>query len=414
MDKYFGRYKSMTSDFPSSRNYKSPYMYGHMDREEDLYTESYTIPLYNYGVRGEEEFSRETCAKLSQSGHEKDISLYEDEFPWLISEMEKHMPEKDTLEALQRLIQLSDLADEALYEPNQVFDSDLGSCFTEMPSMVNITDLINWQKCQERNRLMFMLQEQAINDRDAELLLLMRKQERLNHLRSAMTGKKAKLENGEYKAEPEYRDVAKYREKKKKEKKPECWHFMRGHCKRGKYCDFSHDSKNGYPDSHKVFLGGLPFQITEASLKQRLLERGFNVVNKPKIYGGFCPQVCLASAAEAKRLIKERTIILDGNDVDIRPYQAFTEKNYEKLLNVNRRSVFLGGLRKGTTTQMIKKELESLGLKVVNRPLVKASFSPQVTMATEKQALILVRMLKVSINGALVDIRPYTAFGLGA
>jgi len=204
--------------------------------------------------------------------------------------------------------------------------------------------------------------------------------------------------------------VAKHQE----EKKADCWHFIRGHCKRGKYCDFSHDSRQCYPDSCKVFLGGLPFHITEAALRQKLSEKGFNVVNKPKVFGGFSPQVCLASADEAKRLIKERSIMIEGMDVDIRPYQAFTKKNKDKLLDVSRRSVFLGGLAKGTTTQMIKKELECLGLKIVNYPLVKAGFSPQVTMATAKQAQTLVNMVKVQINGTMVDIRPsrpYTAFG---
>jgi len=75
---------------------------------------------------------------------------------------------------------------------------------------------------------------------------------------------------------------------------------------------------------------------------------------------------------------------------------------------MSRRSVFLGGLCKGTTTQMIKKELELLGMKIVNYPLIKAGFSPQVTMATTEQAQKLVNMVKVEINGTLVDIRPYT------
>jgi len=194
-------------------------------------------------------------------------------------------------------------------------------------------------------------------------------------------------------------------------KKPHCWHFVRGHCKRGKYCDFTHDSKHSYPDSHKVFLGGLPFQITETTLCQHLKDLGFNVVNKPKVYGGFSPQVCLASENEAKKLIELGSITLEGMKVDVRSYQSFTKKNQEKLLDMSRRSVFLGGLGKGTTTQMIKKELEAIGMKVVNYPLTKAGFCPQVTMATEEQAQNLVKMLKVEINGALVDVRPYVGAG---
>jgi len=124
------------------------------------------------------------------------------------------------------------------------------------------------------------------------------------------------------------------------------------------------------------------------------------------VCGGFCPKVCLASATEAERLIKERTIIIEGKAVGIRQYQAFTTKAKEKLLSVNRRSVFLGGLRKGTTTKMIKQELELLGLKVVNSPVVKGGFSPNVIMATEEEALMLVRLVEVPINGTMVDFRP--------
>jgi len=207
------------------------------------------------------------------------------------------------------------------------------------------------------------------------------------------------------------KDSGKNREKQdtkhQEERKPDCWHYMRGHCKRGKYCDFIHDIKYSYPDTHKVFLGGLPFHLSETALRKQLQEKGFNVVNKPKVYGGFSPQVCLASEEQAKRLIQLGSIKINGVIVDVRSYEAFTKKNQEKLLDMSRRSVFLGGLCKGTTTQMIKTDLELLGMKIVNYPFIKSGFSPQVTMATTEQAQKLVNMGKVEINGTLVDIRPY-------
>jgi len=98
----------------------------------------------------------------------------------------------------------------------------------------------------------------------------------------------------------------------------------------------------------------LPFHITEATLCQQLSEQGFTVVNKPKVYGGFSPQICLTSAAEATRLLKEGTIMIGGMCVEVRSYEPFTKKSKEKLIDVGRRSVFLGGLHKGTTTKMIK------------------------------------------------------------
>jgi len=179
----------------------------------------------------------------------------------------------------------------------------------------------------------------------------------------------------------------------------------------GKYCKFTHDSKHSYPDSQKVFLGGLPVQISGTTLCQHLKDIGFNVVNKPKVYGGFSPQVCLSSENEATRLLELGSITLEGVKVDVRSYQSFTKKNQDKLVDMSRRSVFLGGLRKGTTTRMIKKEFEAIGMKVVNYPLIKAGFCPQVTMATEEQAQNLVEMLKVEINGVLVDVRPYVGVG---
>jgi len=156
-----------------------------------------------------------------------------------------------------------------------------------------------------------------------------------------------------------------------------------------------------------VFLGGLPFQIKAPALKQQLFQLGYNVVNKPKIYGGFAPHVCLASAAEATKLITGGSIWIGGLSVDVRAYKAFTKKSLAKLEDVSTRSVFLGGLRKRTTTKMIKKALELLDFNVVNYPLAKEGFSPQVTLATAEQAKKLVGMEKVQINGTHVDIRPY-------
>jgi len=259
-----------------------------------------------------------------------------------------------------------------------------------------------------------MLHEQAMEEQDQEVLSLRNRLKNkpppLGHSECSMPiGKpklKFKLRTCKTVAKPADQRIMKCREKK-----PDCWHFMRGHCKRGKYCDFNHDKKHSYPDSFKVFLGGLPFHITEASLKQQFSEQGFHVVNKPKVYGGFSPQVCLASAAEANMLIAKGSIKISGKTVDVRCYQAFTKKNRDKLEDISSRSVFLGGLRNGTTTQMIKKDLSALGLKIVNYPLIKEGFSPQVTMATQEQALKLIKMFKVQINGTFVDIRPYIGVG---
>jgi len=190
-----------------------------------------------------------------------------------------------------------------------------------------------------------------------------------------------------------------------------CRHFLKGHCKRGKACDFLHDSSIFCPEMQKVFLGGLPSHIVEASLRMKLAEQGYTVINKPKVLRGFTPQVCLGSVEQAQRLIEKGKIMIDGSQVDVRPYEAFAKDNLEKRLPDDiKRSVFLGGLPNGTTGQMIKEELEKLDVKVVNHPLIKTGFTPQVMLGSIEQAQKLVNLKKVRINNTLVDVRPYVNF----
>jgi len=186
-----------------------------------------------------------------------------------------------------------------------------------------------------------------------------------------------------------------------------CRHFLKGHCKRGKTCDFLHDASIFCEDEQKVFLGGLPAHITKTTLRTRLAEKGFEVINSPKVLRGFTPQVCLASVDQAQKLIKMGRISIDGTEVDVRPYRPYNVVGRKQLPDAVSRSVFLGGLACGTTRHMIKDEVEKMGVKVVNHPLVKMGFSPQVMLGTVAQAQKLVRMRQVVINNTLVDVRPY-------
>jgi len=187
-----------------------------------------------------------------------------------------------------------------------------------------------------------------------------------------------------------------------------CRHFLKGHCKRGKACDFLHDPSIFCPNSQKVFLGGLPTHITEATLRQKLAQQGYKVINKPKVLRGFTPQVCLASIEEAQKLIEKRNILIDGSLVDVRPYEAFVKGGIdESRPDETKRSVFLGGLSKGTTSQMIRDDLQKMDIKVINHPLVKTGFTPKVTFGTVKETNMLIKLKKVRINDTLVDVRPY-------
>jgi len=190
-----------------------------------------------------------------------------------------------------------------------------------------------------------------------------------------------------------------------------CRHFLKGHCKRGKACDFLHDPSIFCPNSQKVFLGGLPAHITEVTLRQKLAQQGYKVINKPKVLRGFTPQVCMASVEEAQKLIEKRNILIDGSLVDVRAYEAFAKGGIdESRPDEIKRSVFLGGLSKGTTSQMIKDDLQRMDVKVINHPLVKTGFTPKVTFGTVKETNMLIKLKKVRINDTLVDVRPYVNF----
>jgi len=190
-----------------------------------------------------------------------------------------------------------------------------------------------------------------------------------------------------------------------------CRHFLKGHCKRGRACDFLHDPSIFCPDFQKVFLGGLPAHITETTLQEKLTQQGYTVINKPKVLRGFTPQVCLGSVEEAQQLIKKGRIFIDGSQVDVRPYEAFAKDDLDKRLpDDTKRSVFIGGLSNGTTGQMIINDLEKLDVKVVNHPLIKTGFTPKVTLGAVEQAQKLIKMKRVRIHHSLVDIRPYVNF----
>jgi len=69
----------------------------------------------------------------------------------------------------------------------------------------------------------------------------------------------------------------------------------------------------------------------------------------------------LASVEEAQKLISKKTILIDGSDVDVRPYEAFSKSGIDKLRPGEiKRSMLQGGLAKKTTSEMIKNDLEKI------------------------------------------------------
>jgi len=158
----------------------------------------------------------------------------------------------------------------------------------------------------------------------------------------------------------------------------------------------------------RVFLGGLPIGMTERTLRQQLAQQGYKVLKRPKILRGFAPEVLMRSVEEAKDLVEKGVVMIDGIEVEVRPFNSLMKQSESKKIpNIGKRSVFLGGLAPGTTAKDIQNVMSIMGMKIVNYPVIKFGFSRQVIFETISQAQTLINMKKVMINGTYVDVRPF-------
>jgi len=162
-------------------------------------------------------------------------------------------------------------------------------------------------------------------------------------------------------------------------------------------------------DKQRVFLGGLPIGITERKLRQQLATLGYKVLKRPKVLKGFAPEVWLKTADQANDLIAKGTIILDGSEVEVRPYNSLAKSSELKNLpNVGKRSVFISGFSTSTTTKHLRDVLSEMGMKVINSRVLKHGFVRQIILDTISQAKTLVKLRKIKIKGTFVDIRPFS------
>jgi len=180
-----------------------------------------------------------------------------------------------------------------------------------------------------------------------------------------------------------------------------CRHFLKGFCERGDTCGFIHDSSIFFDDKQKVFLDSVPQHLGAAQLRKKFFKLGYTITNTPRILKGFSVLVCLKSVDEARRLTYQGAVMLDGLLIKVRPFKDDCPDGTVRC------SVFLGGLSEGTTARMIKKELEQFDVKVVNDPIVKTGFSPQVTLRSAQETQKMIRIANIRINGVFVSIRPY-------
>jgi len=249
-------------------------------------------------------------------------NFYEDEYNRLVSNMHKEEVTRSDkpVKPFQELLQLSVLADE---------HSFAGRAWElQRPSRVNINSLLNRKRYLDKKHGVFMSGMRLLEQKDLELtrykctrwrkhvIDAMEARLGINDLLGCSLQKEKKTAQRTLIDDSEPRD------------KILCHHFTKGYCKFGETCRFSHSVRISHPDSQKLFLGGLPRNITSETLVFELRKKGYTTINEPKIFRRFCPQVCLASIEEAQKMLREGKISILGCSVDVRPYKARKHKGY--------------------------------------------------------------------------------------
>lgn len=169
--------------------------------------------------------------------------------------------------------------------------------------------------------------------------------------------------------------------------------------------------KSADNDEQRVFLGGLPIGITERMIRQYLAAMGYKVLKRPKILHGFAPDVWMKTVDQAKDLIEKGKIMIEGLEVEVRPYNSWTKlSELKKIPNVGKRSVFIRGMSSDTTTKDLQYVLSEMGMKVINYPVIKNGFARQVILDTISQAKTLINLKRIHVKGRLVDIRPFVNY----
>jgi len=73
--------------------------------------------------------------------------------------------------------------------------------------------------------------------------------------------------------------------------------------------------------NRSIFLGGIKRGITSKRVRLTLKQMGVKVVNFIRIKKGYCPKVTLATIVQAKMLIAMGKIRINGEMIDVRPYE---------------------------------------------------------------------------------------------
>jgi len=327
--------------------------------------------------------------------------FYEKEYNRLVSKMckEEVVRGDKTVKPFQKLLRLSVLVDKHVFAGKE--------WKLQRPSRVNIKSLLERKHYQDKKHDLFMSGVRMLEQKDLE-------RTRYNYTHWRKPAKNAmearlgienllgcSLQKEKQTAQTTVRDDGQLKDKI-------AWnHFTKGYCKLGEACKFRHSLENAHPDSQKLFLGGLPKNLMPETLVFELREKGYNIINNPKVFRGFCPEVCLGSTEDAQRLLREGKISILGCSVDVRTFIASTQNEMNCEQNVNDRSVFLGGVPLSITVLHLKAELEKMGIKVTNYPQRKSGFIPKLTLATAHQAKQLIAKGVIDLHGVAINVRPY-------
>jgi len=335
-------------------------------------------------------------------------NFYEEEYKKMVSRIDDVVPAKNEKMAdpFEELLQLSVRADEGFERmelgssigsetsnDGSVRSSTTSSIGSQTPIVtppfnkrsskrLSIKNLLQWKRVQDKKHEVFMSMMRKLQQQDKARFQRKRLQRMTpitNAYEKGTTGGSSPQEKPQERLESMSKKklpAARY------EEDPLCHHYGDGYCRRQRRsegCDFQHTLESSYPDCQKVYLGGLPRSITTSKLVWELRQKGYNIINRPKIYRGFSPQVCLATIKEARKLIQQEKIQINGCAVEVRPYNTFTKKELNRP-DISKRSVIPGGRPWPSVHSVHKLEAEK------TRSVIPAELTQNVPLANVQQA----------------------------
>lgn len=181
-----------------------------------------------------------------------------------------------------------------------------------------------------------------------------------------------------------------------------CRHFLRGFCKLGDRCNFTHSLQCNVPSDQIVFLGGLPMGMTSSILVEELKKSyDIEVKGEPQINSNYAPRVGLSSQKDAEKLINLKKITILDTQVDVRPFKDRNKTTEEESM------VFLGGLPDDIDIDELITQMEERGYSVVNRPRLGQGYARNVQLDSPRNANDLIRKKVIVLFDKTVDVRPY-------